>query len=243
MRWRLLGELARTDRRVGELTARLGERQSLVSYHLGQLRDEGLVTARRSSMDGRDVYYGMDLARCAGLLAAAGASLHPGLGPAPSADLQPAVPRGGVRVLFVCTGNSARSPIAEALATRHGDGLLTSESAGSHPKPLHPNAVRVMRERGCDIAARRPQHLDELAGQHFDYVVTLCDRAREVCPEFPGQHEPIHWSLADPSTAGGSDRETYPAFQHLADELTTRIEFLVRRVVDDHRNHKEPSHA
>ena len=153
-------------------------------------------------------------------------------------------------MLFVCTGNSARSPIAEALAARLGEGVLESASAGSHPKPLHPNAVRLARTWGQDLEGRRPQHVDELAGQRFDYVVTLCDRAREVCPEFAGQHEPIHWSIADPSTTGASDQETYPAFERLAEDLTTRITYLVRRVLHDidipntdPRDTKEPSHA
>ena len=101
-------------------------------------------------------------------------------------------------MLFLCTGNSARSQIAEALAERLSDGAVSAASAGSHPKPLHPNAVRVMRERGIDLAGRRSKHLDEFAGQRFDYVISLCDRVREVCPEFPGGPALIHWSIPDP---------------------------------------------
>lgn len=248
VRWHLLEELSRTDRRVGELTSRLGEQQNLVSYHLGRLRNAGVVTARRSSRDARDVYYSIDLARCAELLGEAGAAVHPGLGPAPSERPRSSAGAGArVRVLFVCTGNSARSPIAEALAARLGAGMLESASAGSHPKPLHPNAVRLARTWGQDLEGRLPVRLDELAGQRFDHVVTLCDRAREVCPEFAGAHEPIHWSTADPSSTGGSDEETYPAFEGLAAHLTTRITFLVRRVVHDlentPENKKEHSHA
>ena len=88
-------------------------------------------------------------------------------------------------MLFLCTGNSARSQIAEALAEQLSGGAVSAASAGSHPKPLHPNAVRVMRERGIDLAGRRSKHLGEFAGQRFDYVISLCDRVREVCPEFP----------------------------------------------------------
>ena len=89
-------------------------------------------------------------------------------------------------MLFLCTGNSARSQMAEALCEQLSGGAVRAASAGSHPKPLHPNAVRVMRERGIDIAGRRSKHLDEFAGRRFDYVISLCDRVREVCPEFPG---------------------------------------------------------
>ncbi len=197
LRWQLLSELARSDRRVGELCELAGRRQSLVSYHLRQLRDGGLVSMRRSAADGRDTYYVLDLSRCGDLLADAGASLHPGL--ARPAARAPRV----ARVLFLCTGNSARSQIAEALCEQLSGGSVSAASAGSHPKPLHPNAVRVMRTRGIDLAGRRSKHLSEFSGERFDYVISLCDRVREVCPEFPGGPEHIHWSVPDPAREPG----------------------------------------
>ena len=228
LRWRLLGELARSDRQVRELTARLGQPQSLVSYHLGRLRDGGLVAMRRSSADGRDAYYSIDLARCGELLAAAGGALHPGLRllPPPSAR-----PPGRTRVLFLCTGNSTRSQMAQAIAERLAGTAVSAASAGSHPKPVHPNAIAVMREQGIDISGRRPKHMSVFAGQRFDYVVSLCDRVREVCPEFPGPVEVAHWSIPDPA-AGGSDAETYAAFRAVADDLRVRIRFLLARIDD-----------
>jgi protein-tyrosine-phosphatase len=128
-------------------------------------------------------------------------------------------------VLFLCTGNSARSQIAEALLARMSGGTIHACSAGSAPKPLHPNAVRVLRERGIDISANRTKHLDELSSQRFDTVITLCDRVREVCPEFPSGTGRVHWSVPDPSLAGSTLRASYPAFERTAAELETRIGF------------------
>ncbi len=228
LRWRLLSELARSDRRVGELCELAGQRQSLVSYHLRQLRDGGVVSARRSLADGRDTYYVLELPRCGELLVSAGASLHPGL--ASAVGSHPGRGLARARVLFLCTGNSARSQMAEALAEQLSGGVVRAASAGSHPKPLHPNAVRVMRERGIDLAGRRSKHLGEFTGRSFDYVITLCDRVREVCPEFPGTPQAIHWSVRDPAREPGSDDETLPAFERTAAELETRIGFLLATI-------------
>jgi ArsR family transcriptional regulator, arsenate/arsenite/antimonite-responsive transcriptional repressor / arsenate reductase (thioredoxin) len=230
LRWRLLRELARSDRRVGELCSLAGQRQSLVSYHLRRLRDGGLVFMRRSAADGRDTYYVLDLPRCGELLADAGVSLHPGLASIPRARAAREPGATPARVLFLCTGNSARSQIAEALAEHLSDGALSAASAGSHPKPLHRNAVRVMRERGIDLAGRRSKHVGEFAGRRFDYVISLCDRVREVCPEFPGGPEVIHWSIPDPARQPGSDEETLPAFERTATELRTRVRFLIAAI-------------
>jgi len=224
LRWRLLTELARSDRQVRELTGLLGQPQSLVSYHLSQLRAGGLVSARRSSADRRDAYYRIDLTRCGELLTDTGRALHPGLGlvPAPAERV-----RARTRVLFLCTGNSARSQMAEALLGQLGGDAIEAASAGSQPKPLHPDAVQVMREHGIDISGRRAKHLDTFAGQRFGYVISLCDRVREICPEFPGHPQMIHWSIADPSGEG------YPAFRRVAAELRTRIGFLLGLIGQD----------
>ncbi|TNC20453.1 arsenate reductase/protein-tyrosine-phosphatase family protein [Amycolatopsis alkalitolerans] len=219
VRWRLLSELATSDHRVRELVRSLGEPQNLVSYHLRLLRDGGLVTARRSSFDGRDSYYHLDLERCADALAATGAALHPAL------RLAPPAPAGRPRVVFACTGNSARSPIAEALLRHHTGGHAEVTSGGSHPKEhLHPGAVRALRERyGIDVAGQRPRGLDGLTGRRFDYVITLCDKVREVCPEFPGRPRLAHWSIPDPATEKGG----YRAFARAAAEIDTRVRQLL----------------
>ena len=224
LRWRMLLELARSDRLVGELTDLVGQPQALVSYHLGLLRTGGLVSSHRSSFDGRAAFYRIHLDRCGASLSAAGVALHPGLATAPS---PPNRTTKRARVLFACTGNGSRSQIAEALL-RHalGDGVEVA-SAGSHPKPIHPNTIAVLGERGIDISTARSKPLSEFDGQQFDFVITLCDRVREVCPEFPGDAPTMHWSTQDPSRMAGSDRATLPAFRAVADELQSRVRYLV----------------
>jgi ArsR family transcriptional regulator, arsenate/arsenite/antimonite-responsive transcriptional repressor / arsenate reductase (thioredoxin) len=224
-RWELLGELARSDRRVGELTELCGRQQNLVSYHLGELRRAGLVSSRRSSADRRDTYYRVDVARCSELLCAAGAALHPGLQLGPLPAIQPTVRGRAPRVLFLCTGNSARSQMAEALLQERSGGAVEARSAGSHPKTLHPNAVRVMAERGIDISGRPAKHLNRFARNRFDRVITLCDKVREICPEFPGQPPTSHWSMPDPAT--DTDAASYSAFVRTADELEARVGLLI----------------
>jgi protein-tyrosine-phosphatase/DNA-binding transcriptional ArsR family regulator len=242
LRWRLLRELVVSDRAVSELTDLVEEPQSLVSYHLGRLRDGGLVTARRSSADRRASYYAIDLAGCREQLQAAGGALHPGLrlAPVPGGPVRRAHGR-KPRVLFLCTGNSARSQIAEALLARMSGETVAAASAGRFPKPLHPNAVRAMRKRGIDIAANRTKHLDEFVGQRFDVVVTLCDRVREVCPEFPSHPALVHWSVPDPALEGPTSRASYPAFERTAAELETRIGFLLHMLSEPHA--RRSSHA
>ena len=225
MRWRLLRELSRSDRQVHELSAMAGGQQSLVSYHLGLLRKAQLVLTRRSSADRRDIYYRLDLSRCGHLLAGVGAAVHPGL--RLTSPPVPAVP--AVRVLFLCTGNSSRSQMAEALLRRRTGGRVTARSAGSRPKPIHPAAVAAMAAHDVDLSAARPKHVDEFTGQRFDYVITVCDRVREVCPEFPGQPAAVHWSIPDPA----ADPDGQPAFDRVAAELVERIEFLLHTIAAD----------
>jgi protein-tyrosine-phosphatase len=241
LRWRLLDELGRSDRRVGELCELVDKPQSLVSYHLRELRAGGLVSARQSAADGRDTYYQGDIGRCAALLTAAGGALHPGIDLA-RRDVPALAARRGrkQRVLFLCTGNSARSQIAEALLERRSGGAIIARSGGSAPKPLHPNAVRVLAERGIDIADRRSKHLDRFARDRFDRVITLCDKVREVCPTFPGQPVTAHWSMADPSTEAANDKASYPAFVRTADEIEQRVDLLLAQL--EAARHDERKH-
>jgi protein-tyrosine-phosphatase/DNA-binding transcriptional ArsR family regulator len=241
-RWRLLQELGRSDRKVGELTALVGRPQNLVSYHLAGLRNAGIVSSRRSSADGRDTYYRLNLQRCGDLFGEAGAALQPALrlgvvSPEPAA----AHPSRKPSVLFICSGNSSRSQMAEALLEHLSDGLIRARSAGSRPKPLHPNTVRVMAERGIDVSGNKSKSLDRFVQTRFDRVITLCDKAREICPDFPAAATVAHWSMPDPAADGASDDESYTAFVRTAEELESRIPFLIaeltltrRGETDDH---------
>jgi ArsR family transcriptional regulator, arsenate/arsenite/antimonite-responsive transcriptional repressor / arsenate reductase (thioredoxin) len=231
LRWRLLTTLAESDLRVRELVTRVGQPQNLVSYHLRMLRRGGLVSATRSSFDGRDSYYHLDLDRCADALTETGATLHPAL-------RQGVVPAGPPRehqwsrrlaVLFVCTGNSARSPIAEALLRHRTGGRVTVMSAGSRPKAhLHPDAVRVMGEEfGIDITGQRPRHVHDLGDRQFGHVITLCDKAREGCPEFVDHPRRIHWSVPDPVVASHTPQGSYRMFQQTAADIETRVRHLL----------------
>jgi ArsR family transcriptional regulator, arsenate/arsenite/antimonite-responsive transcriptional repressor / arsenate reductase (thioredoxin) len=230
LRWQLLGELATSDLRVRELVASVGEPQNLVSYHLRLLREAELVTRRRSSFDARDSYYHLDLDRCADLLAAAGGALHPALPSVRSGS--PAPPPGRsqpVRVLFSCTGNSARSPMAEALLRHRAGGAVEVTSAGSHPRErIHPSVVRVLADDyGIDVSGQRTRHLDSAGRRHFSYVITLCDKVREVCPEFPGHPRHIHWSIPDPAPQGARGRAAEAAIRRTARDIDARIGHLL----------------
>ena len=231
LRWQLLSVLAGGDHRVRELVRQVDQPQNLVSYHLRLLRAGGLVTATRSSFDGRDSYYHLDLDRCADALAEVGAALHPALRRdlPPGAGAGAGAPERRTAVLFVCTGNSARSPIAEALLRRHGGGAVDVASAGTRPRPhLHPHAVRVLADQfGIDVSGQQPRHLDGLAGRRFDHVITLCDRAREACPELPHQPRRTHWSIPDPTTAGDTDPAVYHAFRRTAEDIDRRVRHLL----------------
>lgn len=227
VRWRLVRELADSDRRVRELMDAVGQPQNLVSYHLGRLRAAGFVQARRSNHDGRDTYYHLDLERCAQAWSAAGAALHPGL--APGSTTGPPPGPAPWWVLFLCTGNSARSPMAEALLRHRAGDRVDVASAGSHPRPLQPDAVRALAGYGITLA-HRPTALDTVRQRRFHLVISLCDRVRAVCPEFPGNPTMIHWSLPDPASAG--DADTSRAFERLAAELDRRVRFLLARLTE-----------
>ena len=128
-----------------------------------------------------------------------------------------------IRVLFVCTGNSARSQMAEALLEHLGGATFEVESAGTQPHGVNPLTVRVLADVGIDWSAARSKSLDQFLGQPFDYVITVCDRARQSCPVFPGTYNSLHWGLDDPAAVEGTDEEKLEAFRQTRAELTLRL--------------------
>lgn len=126
-------------------------------------------------------------------------------------------------VLFVCTGNSARSQMAEGLLRHAGANRFNVWSAGTHPTYVRPEAVAVMKELGIDISGHRSKVVDEFVGQEFDYIITVCDNAKETCPVFPGKAERLHWSFEDPAAVEGSDDQRRAAFRKVGDEIRARI--------------------
>ncbi|MDP2674337.1 MAG: arsenate reductase ArsC [Dehalococcoidia bacterium] len=128
------------------------------------------------------------------------------------------------RVLFVCTGNRARSQMAEGLLRHLAGDRFEVHSAGTQPKGLAERTVEVMREIGIDVSGQRSKHVDVYAGQRFDYVITVCDSARQSCPVFPGGGERIHWDVEDPLHAEMRGASTLQAFREARDELRRRTE-------------------
>lgn len=228
VRWQILAVLAGSDLRVQELAAATNKPINLVSYHLKLLRSQGIVHERRSSADGRDVYYTLDLLRLDELYQRSGAQLHPALGSSREQE-QPGA-RQPLRVLFLCTQNRARSQMAEGILRHLGGESVAVQSAGIRPGVVHPLAIQALQEMGIDIAAGRSKHLDEVSSRGFDRVITVCDQVREQCPAFPGNPACIHWSIEDPIAAADrvEDEDIRRAvFAGTARELATRIHFLL----------------
>ena len=132
-----------------------------------------------------------------------------------------------IRVLFVCTGNSVRSILAEALLRHVGRSAFSANSAGTQPSGVHPLALRVLVDSGISVEGLRSKSIADFAEESFDYVITLCDDARAICPVFPGADQSLHWGYPDPSTATGTDAERLAAFQRVAALLAERVRQFV----------------
>ena len=131
-------------------------------------------------------------------------------------------------VLFLCTGNSCRSQMAEGWLRHLGGNRFEGASAGTEPSVVNPTAIEVMKEAGVDLSGHRSKHLREFSGKRFDYVVTVCDRAKESCPIFPGAPSLLHWSIPDPAAFRGTAAQRLQVFRNARDEIGGRI----RRFLD-----------
>jgi len=131
------------------------------------------------------------------------------------------------RVLFLCTGNSARSQMAEGLLRHMAGDRFEVASAGVSPTKLRPEATEVMREIGIDISQQRSKAVDDLVDREFDYVITVCDNANERCPVFPGTTNRIHWSFDDPAAVEGDELARLAVFRRVRDEILHRLQLFV----------------
>lgn len=138
-----------------------------------------------------------------------------------------------IRVLFVCTGNSARSIMAEALLRQHGGSAFEVHSAGTEPRGINPLTLRVLAEAGIEGSWARSKSVDEFVGQSFDYVITVCDQARQSCPVFPGATAPLHWGCEDPAAAEGTDEERLVVFRRVFTQLGGRIHQFIPLALRD----------
>ena len=231
LRWQLVQSLVVGDYRVNELVTMVEQPLNLVSYHLKQLREGQLITMRRSEADGRDNYYSLDLDHLQHLYQDAGLAIHPALiGENEDSISLASKPT----VLFVCTHNSARSQMAEGLMRQLGHGQIDVSSAGSEPASIHPDAIRTMDALNIDIRSQYAKSFDEFADQTFDTIITVCDRAREICPTFPGKGQELHWGLPDPVLIG-SDTERQQAFTDIAIHLQSRIKHFLYNLKQEHQ--------
>lgn len=128
-----------------------------------------------------------------------------------------------LRVLILCTGNSARSQMAEALLRLRGGKRFEVYSAGTEPKGLNPLSVEALAELGVDIAGARSKGVEEFLAQSFDYVITVCDHANETCPVFPGAARRLHWSFEDPAAATGSHDQKLALFRRIRNQIDARL--------------------
>jgi protein-tyrosine-phosphatase/DNA-binding transcriptional ArsR family regulator len=221
----ILNRLALTDLRGGEIVDWLGLPHNAVSYHLKHLRALDLLRDRRSSGDGRDIYYSLNLARVEQLYGAIGATLQVPCMSAP----EPRAPVTGepLRVLFLCTHNSARSQLAEALLRQRAGTRMVVTSAGSAPTAVHSRTVALLEAHGIDSSVHHAKSLADFLETDFDYVITVCDRTREHCPAFPGEPRRMHWSIPDP-IAYPDEASCAAAFDAVWQELDQRVGYLAR---------------
>jgi protein-tyrosine-phosphatase/DNA-binding transcriptional ArsR family regulator len=230
VRWKLILWLINSDYSVSELEKRLKKKQNLISYHLRRLQNSKLVKQVVSKADARESYYSLDVSALRKLFFALGDTMHPALNPSQEEPRELTQANKPVRVLFLCTHNSARSQMAEGLMRAKGGDRVHVVSAGTEPSQVHPLAIAAMEKLNVDIRSHHSKSVTEFIHEKFDYVITVCDRAKESCPIFPGAPEQIHWSFPDPSEVSGAEAEKAKAFDDTAIQLSQRINFLLMAI-------------
>ncbi len=195
--WVLLRALANGDQRLHELARDTGVAAEEMSKRLPLLRELGLITERQSDVNPNETFYRFDITAFRRQYQEAGETIHPAV---KAEDVVignlPAEP---VRILFLCTGNSARSQMAEGLMRHLSQGKVEVASAGTKPSRVHPVAIQTMDKMGVDIRSQESTHMSQYEGQTFDYVITVCDLQNESCPIFPDAPKRLHWSFPDPA--------------------------------------------
>lgn len=223
--WSIVVRLTRSDEHQRALAATLQQPPEKVSDLLATLSEQGLVHQRQSDVSPDDTFYRLDLEALREAFSSIGTAIHPVVG-GKDKTTGDELPITKPRVLFLCTGNSARSQIAEGLMRHLSKNRIEVFSAGSQPSQIHPMAIEVMDHVGIDIRQQRSKHLDEFSDQKFDYVITVCDQQREVCPIFPGDPQRLHWSFSDPVAEPHNVQDH--AFKSTANQLRQLIRhFLI----------------
>jgi ArsR family transcriptional regulator, arsenate/arsenite/antimonite-responsive transcriptional repressor / arsenate reductase (thioredoxin) len=218
-RWKLINVLRHSDHQAGELAEQCALPQNLVSYHLGLLRQAGLVQAHRSDADARVFYYGLDLVALQQVYHQIGAALPLPVG-APKT-----LP--STTVVFLCTHNSARSQMAEGWLRQLSGGQVAARSAGVDPTALDPLAARVMGEAGVDIGYQQAKGVDAVRAEQPSVVVTVCDRARETCSSCLDAPVQLHWSIPDPVRKAQDLSDPLDAYRTARDALRVRVAGLL----------------
>lgn len=219
VRWQLLNELRYSDRQVRELVEWLNLPQNLVSYHLGILRQAGLVRTHRSEADARVQYYSLDFHTLQYHYEQIGSSLHLSVASNVVATIN------DLSIVFLCSANSARSQMAEGLLRQLSGGVIKVRSAGIKPSTIHPAAIQVMAEIGIDIEYQQAKSITDLQDYRPDIVITVCDKAREVCEPCFDAPLQLHWSIPNPTHE--TDEAQHYAFQQTRDLLLERIRGLL----------------
>ena len=218
-RWQLIGALRHSDRQAGELAAQCQLPPNLVSYHLGLLRQAGLVHTHRSDADARVCYYRLDLVALQQVYQQIGAALPVRVGAL--ATLPSAT------VVFLCTHNSARSQMAEGWLRHLSAGQVAARSAGVDPTALDSLAARVMGEAGVDIGYQQAKAVAAVCAEQPSVVVTVCDRAREACSSCLDAPVQLHWSIPDPVRKAQSLSDPLDAYRAVRDALRVRVAGLL----------------